>query len=154
MGSNIYFVRCFETSRAFHQIKFNDKKRSFKQSGSQLCDVLEGAALTSCQGQFIFLTGGPTPCKVQTHIYYPGLFHTEASYKDPATTKVKRYDIKRDKLEDLPELNVGRMNHSSCTLRKTLYVIGGITADPANPGELNSIEKLDNITGPASSTLS
>ena len=42
----------------------------------------------------------------------------------------------------LPELNIGRWFHSSCTLGNTLYILGG----EANDGEMvNSIEKLTKI---------
>ena len=81
----------------------NDKKRSFKFVGKADCLFNDGASLTSLRDQFIFLTGG----------------HKKF------IAKAKRYDLKRDKWEQLPELNVGRCNHSSCTIGNALYVIGG-----------------------------
>ena len=57
---------------------------------------------------------------------------------------VERYDSIRDRWESLPELNYARMNHSSCTLGNTLYVIGGWDAY-FDYGARNSIEKLSNI---------
>ena len=81
----------------------NDKKRTFKFDGKAASFFNDGASLTYWRDQFIFLTGG----------------HKKF------LTKAKRYDLKRDKWEQLPALNVGRNNHSSCTIGKALYVIGG-----------------------------
>jgi len=38
---------------------------------------------------------------------------------------VQRYDTLTDRWKILPELNIGRVHHSSCTLGNTLYVLGG-----------------------------
>ena len=48
----------------------------------------------------------------------------------------------------MPNLTLARYDHSSCTLGETLYVMGG------DGQASNSIEKLDNITGPAPSAFS
>ena len=57
----------------------------------------------------------------------------------------------RDRWEILPELNVARYNHSSCTLGKTLYVLGGLDHDNEY---VDSIEKLTNIDEPELSKFS
>ena len=56
-----------------------------------------------------------------------------------------------DRWERLPSMNAARHRHSSCTLGKTMYVLGG--AD-INNQITNSIEKLSNISGPLPSALS
>ena len=77
----------------------DDIKQNFRiKSGNNADCKLEGSSLTSWQAQFIFLTKGRI---------------------------VKRYDVKRDKMDRLPNMNVNRCQHSSCTLGKTLYVLGG-----------------------------
>ena len=75
----------------------NDIKRNFRIKSEASCK-LEGSSLTSCEAQFIFVTKGRI---------------------------VKRIDLKEDKMDKLPNMNIQRYQHSSCTLGKTLYVMGG-----------------------------
>ena len=56
--------------------------------------------------QFVFISGG----KSQSNL---------------ALNDVERYDSIRDHWESLPSLNEARYDHSSCTLGKILYVLGG-----------------------------
>ena len=88
--------------------------------------------MTSLQPQFIFISGG----YIQN-----GQF----------INAVERYDCMGDRWESLPGLNLARNGHSSCTLGKTLYVLGGKDDDDRN---MNSIEKLANIVGQAPSAFS
>ena len=88
--------------------------------------------MTSLQPQFILISGGYN----QDH---------------PALSDVERYDSLNDRWESLPDLNQARNFHSSCTLGKTLYVMGGND----NTRHLtNSIEKLENIDGSVTITTS
>ena len=57
---------------------------------------------------------------------------------------VERYDCIADRWESLPELNYARINHSSCILGNTLYVIGGWDAY-FDYSARKSIEKLSII---------
>ena len=61
----------------------------------------------------------------------------------------------RNTWENLPVLNSPRYNHSSCTIGKTLYVLGGFKGTRYIYSQItNSIEKLGNREGPAQSTSS
>ena len=51
-----------------------------------------------------------------------------------------------DKWESLPKMNLERSHPTSCTLGKTLYVLGGFNL---NAEIRTSIEKLANINEPA-----
>ena len=82
--------------------------------------------------RFIFLTGG---------------FNSD----NQALNDVERYDSISDTWESLPKLNLERSHPTSCTLGKTLYVLGGFNA---NAEIRSSIEKLVNINEPAPITSS
>ena len=56
-------------------------------------------------------------------------------------TKCSRYDIRTDRWTALPNLNVGRYTHASCTYSgRWVYVLGGMNTMLER---INSVEKLD-----------
>ena len=79
------------------------------------------------QPRFIFITGG-------------------SDENDQLLNVAERYDSIRNTWALLPFLNIVRANHSSCTLGKTLYVLGGFSHQFHIT---NTIEKLSNINEPA-----
>ena len=79
------------------------------------------------QSRFIFISGGFT------------------EYGE-VLCDVERYDSISDTWENLPSLNLSRSGHSSCTLGKALYVLGGFDD---NALMRFHFERLDNINEPA-----
>ena len=53
---------------------------------------------------------------------------------------VMRFNINTEVWEDVESLNVKRSDHSSCSLKESIYVVGGFTI-PLAP--IKTIEKLD-----------
>ena len=53
---------------------------------------------------------------------------------------VMRFNINTEVWEDVESLNVKRSDHSSCSLKESIYVAGGFTI-PLAP--IKTIEKLD-----------
>ena len=53
---------------------------------------------------------------------------------------VMRFNINTEVWEDVESLNTKRSQHSSCTLKESIYVVGGLT-EPFAP--IKTIEKLD-----------
>ena len=54
----------------------------------------------------------------------------------------ERYSICHNKWELLPNLNVGRLRASSCSIKATIYVFCGMNSDQV----LSSVERLDLAT--------
>ena len=82
--------------------------------------------LVNYRDRLILMSGG-----------YSSAFKT----KDMLAT-VERYDVLQDAWfeDDTPDLNVGRYNHSSCSLGNKVYIFGGVSFSNQ---DLNSIESLD-----------
>ena len=56
-----------------------------------------------------------------------------------STTSVHRFDIAKNKWEDMPDFNIRRLEHSSCALGTKLYIFMGKN----EYSYLNSIEHLE-----------
>ena len=51
-----------------------------------------------------------------------------------------RYDLERDRWEEVPPMNYTRVGHASCVVHRTVYVFCGIHSHDIST---NTIEKLD-----------
>ena len=54
----------------------------------------------------------------------------------------ERYDLQKDKWEEIAGLNQARQSHSSCSLGDSVYIFDG------DSNEKDNIEKLAKATGP------
>ena len=78
-------------------------------------------------------------CTIDKYLLVTGSFNTDL---DQAYKRVERYDISRDKWEELPTLNYGRALHSSCSFNdRFAFVFCG--EDMPKGGLSKSIERLD-----------
>jgi hypothetical protein len=78
-------------------------------------------------------------CTIDKYRLVTGSLNTDL---DQAYKRVERYDISRDKWEELPTLNHGRALHSSCSFNdRFAFVFCG--EDMPKGGLSKSIERLD-----------
>lgn len=78
-------------------------------------------------------------CTIDKYLLVTGSFNIDL---DEAYKRVERYDIHKDKWEDLPRLNQGRALHSSCSFNdRHAYVFCG--EEMPRGGLSKSIERLD-----------
>ena len=80
-------------------------------------------ALANLNNQFVIISGG---CSVNNNQSF-------------SSNLVDQYSLEQDSWQRLPDLNIGRINHASCALAKTVYVFCGSNK---MMGYLNSIESL------------
>ena len=100
-------------------------------------------AMCSIGNKFGVLSGGAAPCD-----------NTDGSGQ---VNKVQRIDIELNIVEDLPDLNLARQKHASCSLGDAVYVFCGqadIQMDwLINTGPVNSIEQLKGADRPSDELL-
>ena len=78
-------------------------------------------------------------CFLDKYLIVSGSFSVEL---EQAYKRVERYDIARDKWEDLPRLNQGRALHSSCAFNDR-YALVFCGEQMPKGGLTNSIERFD-----------
>lgn len=84
--------------------------------------ILIGAKVCVVNSKFVYVTGG-----------------REDGNGDPAYPDCDRYDVAKNKWEEMPPMNQARFSHSSCHLGAFIYVFGGTNSQKQ---EFNSVEKL------------
>ena len=126
-GEDFFAIDYNGDYRRFVQLSFDVKIKKINIFEKAELSFARGyASLAPMPARFIFLSGG-------------------CNDDDELISTVERYDPSTDTWEPLPDLNEARDSHSSCVLGNTLYVFGGYNDDD----DLDSIEKLVNISGPA-----
>ena len=110
LGQDVYRISINEdsTSMIFQKISsyFNNQNIRLIVKASPSF-VRAYASLTSLWPRFIFFAGGTNQNEIVSDV-------------------VERYDAMSDRWESLPSMNVARAFYSSCTLGKTMYVLGGL----------------------------
>ena len=91
------------------------------------CVEANGFCLTNFLDAYVFFIGGIEVGRPRINNY---LFK-----------RVSRYDIVKNRWEEMPELNKARFRASACSLGDNIYVVGG---QNSWDGVLNSLEKLKN----------
>ena len=79
-------------------------------------------------------------CTIDKYLLVTGSFNIDL---EQAYKRVERYDITRDKWEELPTLNHGRAMHSSCSFNER-YAFVFCGEEMPRGGLSKSIERLDN----------
>ena len=101
-----YFLKFIEVKKAFSSSKVKDM--IFPRTRHSVCS----------DGRYLFASGSADLNERESKIV-----QEKNKRIDPKT--VEMYDPRKDLWKQMPDLNLGRSNHSSCCLNKSLYIFCG-----------------------------
>lgn len=144
-----------EFSCGFRMVQIGSKAYVTVSSSDELSQCIELAFdARHCNGS---LGSQPFKCRERANLLFARHCHAACSSDNDThlvvtgnmpngddnslTKKAERFDIRRNKWTELPELNVGRSQHSSCSVGSATYVFCGLSSPDWSV--LSSIEKLE-----------